>query len=343
MKFNTLSLLSIIGSAIAAPVQTTSGAVTVTAVVDATSTPYDWTDGWVTGFSIHKSCNNTEFNQLTQAFEETQALAAHARDHTLRFGNNSEFYRKYFGDDTPSGEVVGIFDNIVNGDKTGVLFRCDDIDGNCKNDGWAGHWRGENATDETVICELSYTSRLFLSQVCSQGYTVAGSKNSIFWAGDLLHRVWHTDKLGQGVVGHYADTYEECLELAKTNSSEAVRNSATLRYYALDVYAYDLSVPGVGCSGKVDSEDDSEHSHADTSSTQTASATTEAVESATDAVESTTDAPTATESHEEGTECHTHADGDVHCETEAATATETESHEQGTECHTHADGETHCA
>lgn len=332
MKFNSLSLLSIIGSVVAAPAPTSSAAVTVTAVVDAGATPYDWSDGWVKGYSIHKSCNNTEFNQLTQAFEDTQELAAHARDHTLRFGNNSEFFRKYFGDDTPTGEVIGIFDYVINGDKSGVLFRCDDIDGNCKNDGWAGHWRGSNATDETVICDLSFTSRQFLSQVCSQGYTVAGSKNTVYWAGDLLHRIWHTDTIGQGVVGHYADTYEECLELAKTNASEAVRNSATLRYYALDVYAYDIAVPGLGCSGKVPSSSSEADPHATTSAAETKSSETAAETNSSETAAATSAAKEETSSKEESQP--------------SPTATLSESHDhdsQGTECHTHANGETHCA
>lgn len=261
--------------------------VTVTKYVDSSSTAYDWSEDWIKNFPIHKSCNDSQFNQLSNALEETQILAAHARDHTARFGNLSKFYQKYFGD-APSGEVVGWFENIVNSDKSNTLFRCDDIDDNCKLDGWAGHWRGENASNENVICDLSYTSRLYLSQMCSQGYTVSKSKNSLFWAGDLLHRIWHTDSIGQGVVGHYADTYDECLKLAKTNTTEAVRNSATLRYYALDVYAYDIAVPGKGCTG--DEHKDSE----DNSS-------------------STTDASKSSSEAEEGTECHTHSNGETHC------------------------------
>lgn len=243
-----------------------------------------WNYQWARDFSVHKTCNLTQAHQLTQAFEETRILAEHAKDHTLRYGNLSEFYQKYFGN-APSGEVVGIFENVVSANKTGIEFRCDDIDGKCKFDGWAGHHRGENGTDETVICDLSYTSRLFLSQVCSRGYTVAGSANNLYWSSDLLHRIWHTDKLGQGVVGHYADTYTDCLELAEKNETLSVRNSASLRYFALDVYAYDIAVPGVGCTGEPKEEEDS---HSDSHS----------------------DSSTSTPS---GKECHTHSDGEVHC------------------------------
>lgn len=293
MQFLVVAL-GALGLVSAAPASSVD-AVTVTTVVDSASTGYDWSANWLQTFPIHNSCNETNYNQLVAGLAEAQELAAHARDHTVRFGNNSNFFRKYFGDDTPSGEVVGIFENVVRADKKDVLFRCDDIDGNCHQDGWAGHWRGENASDQTVICDLSFTTRQYLSQVCSQGYTVSGSKNTVYWASDLLHRIWHTDKLGHGVIGHYADTYEECLELAQTNASEAVRNSATLRYYALDVYAYDIAVPGTGCSGDdEDSDDEHDHDH-ESASSETATAS-------------------SSESEETGgTECHTHSDGETHC------------------------------
>lgn len=299
MKLNIL-LLIFVSVTTAAPASLSAKDVTVTKYVDSSPTSYDWTDGWVKSFPIHKSCNDTEFNQLSSAFNEVQKLAAHAKDHTLRFGNESKFYKKYFGD-SPTAEVVGWYENIVNADKSDVLFRCDDPDGNCKLEGWAGHWRGENGSNENVICELSFSTRRWLSQLCSQGFTVAGSKNTIFWAGDLLHRIWHTDSFGHEVVGHYADTYDECLELAKKNTTFSVRNSATLRYYALDVYAYDISVPGKGCTGDSDKEGDGDdHS-------QHSSSTTE------DSSSHSTAGSQSEGGSEGGTECHTHASGETHC------------------------------
>lgn len=264
---------------------------------------FTWDSRWEQDFQIHESCNATQTNQLTQAFAEVKILAQHAKEHTLRYGNSSEFYHRYFGD-APSGEVVGIYENVILANKTGVLFRCDDPDDNCRLDGWAGHWRGENGSDETVICDLSYTSRLFLSQVCSRGWTVSEGKNTAYWAGDLLHRIWHTDKIGQGVVGHYGDTFEECLELGEVNSTFATRNSASLRYYALDVYAFDIAVPGAGCTGDLP----------DSSSLKSASelATSSASQKTSKKSEQSTVSATATET-QAGSECHTHADGATHC------------------------------
>jgi hypothetical protein len=52
----------------------------------------------------------------------------------MRYGNSSDIYVKYFGN-SPTAEPAGWYDKVVNGDKTGVLFRCDDIDNKCSQDG----------------------------------------------------------------------------------------------------------------------------------------------------------------------------------------------------------------
>ncbi|KAF2720952.1 zincin [Polychaeton citri CBS 116435] len=253
-----------------------------------------WSEGAVEEYPVHRSCNLTETALLREAFLEAEAIAAHAKDHIMRFGNSSSFYTKYFGA-ANSGEPAGWFDKIVNGDKAGVLFRCDDIDGNCHQDGWAGHWRGSNASDETVICEMSFTSRKPLAGLCGYGYTVAGSPTTTFFGADLLHRLYHTDKIGEGVVGHYADTFDDCLQLAKDSPQEAVRNSATLRYFALDVYAFDIANPGLGCTGQPPLDDGSEDSHShDASITPLCCSFRNIAETVKQ-------------------ECHTHDDGVVHC------------------------------
>jgi hypothetical protein len=40
------------------------------------------------------------------------------------------------------------------------------------------------------------------------------------------------------------------LELAKTDPAKAAIDSNSLQYFAIDVYAYDVAAPGVGCTGK---------------------------------------------------------------------------------------------
>lgn len=304
MQLATL-LLGLATSVVAAPASVFSGLPTVTKYVDSEATVYQWDEGWNKDFTIHSSCNDTQYNQIYAGLQEAKILAGHAKDHVLRFGNESEAFVKYFGNSS-TAEVVGWFEQIVSSDKSGILFRCDNPDGNCENEGWAGHWRGENGTDETVICDLSYTTRLYLSQMCSQGYTVAGSKNTLFWASDLFHRIWHTGVAGQDVLGHYADSYEDCLTLAEEHPEQAVRNSNTLRFFSLEVYAYDVAVPGVGCAGSKPESSSSASSTASTSAPLSSASASATSANTSESVEADLTS-TADES------CHTHADGEVHC------------------------------
>jgi hypothetical protein len=71
---------------------------------------------------------------IKKGLEETLTIVGHARDHILRYGNSSEVYTKYFGD-APTGEPLGWFTKIADGDKSGILFRCDNVDGNCDQEG----------------------------------------------------------------------------------------------------------------------------------------------------------------------------------------------------------------
>ncbi|KAL2822092.1 putative peptidase family-domain-containing protein [Aspergillus granulosus] len=277
MQFLTLAL------ALAAPIMALPAAQSPVPLEDPVKSP----------FPIHHSCNATEQRQIATALQETVDLVSHAKKHILRWGNESAIYRKYFGD-RPSITAIGAYDIIINGKNDDVLFRCDNPDGNCGLDGWAGHWRGENGTDETVICELSYQVRRPLSTMCSLGYTISESETNTFWASDLLHRLYHMPAIGQGFVEHYADGYEGVLELAGGNRTEAVHDSETLQYFALEVYAYDVVVPGVGCVGG-EEEESSEEQTEDTEETATDVQDDEAAEE---------DIPE---------NCHTHEGGVLHC------------------------------
>lgn len=104
---------------------------------------------------------------------------------------------------------------------------------------------------ETVICELSYTTRKPIEALCGFGYDIANGKLNTQFGIDLIHRLFHVPTVGEGVAEHYADSYAECLKLAVDNPAEAVRNTHSLQYFALDVYAYDIALPGDGCTGKL--------------------------------------------------------------------------------------------
>lgn len=253
-----------------------------------------WNAGAVNQFPIHSSCNATQRRQIELGLNETITLAEHAKNHILRWSNESAIYKKYFGD-SPTMEAVGAFDVVVNGDKKDVLFRCDNPDGNCDIEGYAGHWRGENATDETVICDLSYETRRSLSTMCGLGYTVSGSETNTFWASDLLHRLYHVPAIGQNWIDHFAGEYEEVIDQAKKNATLSTHDTHTLQYFALEVYANDIAVPGVGCPG---AQHEHEESHEEATTTATATATTA------DKPTSTADVPA---------NCHTHEGGELHC------------------------------
>lgn len=94
----------------------------------------DWDAGAVSAYPIHSSCNTTQKAQIAAGLDETMMLVAHAKDHVLRWGNSSALYQKYFGE-LPPFEVIGALDIIAEGDKGGVLFRCDNPDGNCGQEG----------------------------------------------------------------------------------------------------------------------------------------------------------------------------------------------------------------
>ena len=95
--------------------------------------------------------------------------------------------------------------------------------------------------------------------MCSLGYTISNSETNIFWAADLMHRLFHMPPIGQNWVDHFADGYDEVVELAAGNKSVSTRDSETLQYFALEAYAFDIVVPGVGCPGEHEHEHEHEH------------------------------------------------------------------------------------
>jgi len=116
-------LLSSAVSAIPTPVQNQT-----------TTSPSPWDSDAVSQYPIHSSCNATQRLQIETGLNESIALAAHAKEHILRWGNKSSIYRKYFGN-RPLFEPIGIYELLNSGDKGSVLFRCDNPDGKCEIDG----------------------------------------------------------------------------------------------------------------------------------------------------------------------------------------------------------------
>lgn len=134
------------------------------------------------------------------------------------------------------------------------------------------------------FCDLSYQTRRSLSTMCGLGYTVSKSETNTFWAADLMHRLYHVPAIGQNWIDHFADGYEEVVDQAKENATLSTHDSETLQYFALEVYAYDIAVPGIGCSGTQHHHDEA---HAETTTSETV--TTQSTPTAT-----TSDAPSTT-------------------------------------------------
>ncbi|ORY78519.1 putative peptidase family-domain-containing protein [Protomyces lactucae-debilis] len=214
---------------------------------------WSWTMNVPTTIPIHNSCNASESNLIQKGFSDVRTLAQVAIDHIHAHGTNSSLVRRLFGSGNLA-EAVGWYQGILYANKAGTLFRCDDIDGNCKQPEWYGHWRGSNATLETVICPLTYTGRKPLEHVCMGSDALRNVSASAFTGTDFLHRMFHLPKLnGNDLVSHFADSYDDCVTLAQTKPEEAVRNTHTLQWFSVEAFAFELVVPGVGCSGFQDS------------------------------------------------------------------------------------------
>jgi len=98
------------------------------------------------------------------------------------------------------------------------------------------------------------------------------------------------------------EAQEEILQLATEHPEEAVRNSATLRHFAVEAYAYDLALPGKGCAGTVVA-----------SATASATSSPATATSSQAPPPSTTSAEAASTTSSAAQECHTHGDGVIHC------------------------------
>jgi hypothetical protein len=132
--------------------------------------------------------------------------------------------------------------------------------------------------------------------MCSLGYTVAASEPNTFWAADLMHRLYHVPAFGHEWIEHFASDYDAVPELSESDEVSSTRDSDTLQYFALEAYAYDIAVPGVGCAGEAEAPESSASGGAATTTAPPAAASTSATP--------TTSEPPSSVSIPAG--CHTH-------------------------------------
>jgi len=133
LRIPTLLFVCLLGKSLAVPVRSTSTVVASLVLSSHSSTsppPATIQNNVAPPYPIHSSCNTTLQRQLSRALWETVELAQHAYDHLLREGQESPFFKKYFGNST-TAPVLGWFARVASADRGHMTFRCDDPDRNC--------------------------------------------------------------------------------------------------------------------------------------------------------------------------------------------------------------------
>ncbi|OAA37218.1 major allergen Asp f 2-like protein [Metarhizium rileyi] len=241
----------LVSSSWASPISRPSEVLTpvIGAPVDSPVSNYQWSAGWVTEMPIHESCNSSLRTSIRKGLNEMVQLSEHARQHLLRWGHKSEIVQKYFGNGS-TAHVVGWFDRIVLADKSDMLLRCDDPDENCDaHPGWGSYWR-PNATTEVSMCPMAFWGYRPLDYICNNGHEVAKTGLDMFWSTEFMHRLFHAPVINEDIVSHFADDFNGLLEVAKTEPEKSVVDMDAFQYFALDVWAYDIAAPGMGCTGQ---------------------------------------------------------------------------------------------
>ncbi|EJS41803.1 zps1p [Saccharomyces arboricola H-6] len=205
--------------------------------------------GWshATFPAIYQTCNETNARMINAAYKDTAEATAYGKSRLLNYGIDDVYYKRWFG----NGSIftaMGVFDQLMEASKGGMLVRCDDVDGLCaaNPDYYAGHHR-DSAPTETVICDYFYRSKKPLSTMCFEGTIVdVGPKH---YAGiDMLHRYLHVPAMNMNeYIGEYGETLEEVVDFAQNNGTFAVKNVDNYLYYIADVYSSSV-IPG-GCLG----------------------------------------------------------------------------------------------
>ncbi|KAL9117882.1 MAG: hypothetical protein Q9187_005577, partial [Circinaria calcarea] len=134
-SLSILAFLLATTGTLSSPLQAREVVVTVgqqTVVAASTPSPaaFQWDSGAVADIPIHPSCNATQHTYIRNGLNEAIALAAQARDHLLRWGPNSPYKVKYFGN-ASTAEPIGWYTRIVSADRGNMTFRCDDPDRQC--------------------------------------------------------------------------------------------------------------------------------------------------------------------------------------------------------------------
>ncbi|WWC59804.1 uncharacterized protein I303_102366 [Kwoniella dejecticola CBS 10117] len=210
-----------------------------------------WKDGASDSFSVWgNSCNTTQLELIGEGLAQTFKLVEHGRDHLRRFGNDS-FFQRWFGNDNNPLILEGLYDRIVSGDKGNVSFTCDDVDSLCNGKyGIIPGYFSPSTPELTVVCPTYYLSKGPLAELCTNGETIASQGSESTDGSWFLHRLLHLPQTTGGGLSDVVDSAHDAVDLAQgVNATQAIKNIHSIQYYALDVYASDILLPGEGCLG----------------------------------------------------------------------------------------------
>lgn len=243
MKSSLLSLiLATVGNALPIANSTSDNIEEVRGVTD------DYMNTWydITYPSI-ENCNATQVKMINKYYQDMLEVASVARAHLINNDVDDAFVH-WFGEEGNPLTVLGVIDNIVEGAKDGIKYRCDDIEGSCAKHptDWPGYHR-VNATQETVLCDLFFTSKKPLEQMCVLG-DIMTVKPKRFAGIDMFHRYLHIESISKGFVAEYVEEMEEMIDYAENNSTYAVINTDNILYYLAESYSLELT--DGGCLGK---------------------------------------------------------------------------------------------
>ncbi|ORY64731.1 putative peptidase domain-containing protein [Leucosporidium creatinivorum] len=212
--------------------------------------PSHWAAGGTSNFTADSSCNATQKRLIGEGLAEAMTLLRHARAHLRRFGNDTTFV-DWFGAEADSNQALGLYDRLVEGDKTNLTFTCTDVSNLCNGTyGVIPGYFVPTDKDTTVVCPTYYLAKPELQNTCAGGETLVVGGSELTRGSWFVHRLLHSPTASGGRLSDVVDTVAEALELAAgVNASQAITSIHTVQYFALDTYATDILVPGVGCRG----------------------------------------------------------------------------------------------
>ncbi|CCH44952.1 Major allergen [Wickerhamomyces ciferrii] len=188
------------------------------------------------------NCNSTQTVQLKKYYKDLIEFSTIAKQNLLKNGGDDQVFKNWFGKGNPL-TVLGIIDEVLEGNKDGVLYRCDDIDGDCAAHPteWPGYHRSsDDHSGETVICDLFFNSKHPIEKFCSEG-DILTIKPKTYAGIDLFHRFLHLSKINKGYYGEYAEEFKDLLDYAENNITFAVLNTDNILYYIAESYSLNLT------------------------------------------------------------------------------------------------------